>query len=465
MQWLKRFRFKGGIHPTYHKDRTSSRSIKRLPFPTTLILPLDQHIGAPAEPIVRPGQEVHRGELIARADGFVSAPIHAPATGVVKAIELKPTARGALTRSIVIDVLRGDPQEVIAGTPHDTDNMDHDELVNAVQDSGLAGLGGAAFPSHVKLKKNAGKKAEVLLVNGCECEPYLTTDHRVMLEQPEDLIRGIKIALKATETRRAIIGIEDNKLDAAETIRQHLSPDDPIDVKLVMTRYPQGAEKLLVKSLLGKEVPEGGLPIDIGVIIHNVGTLAQMGKLLPAGEGLIERIVTITGTGVDKPGNYKIPLGTPIGFVLDTLGIDTKKESIILGGPMMGPAVGSLEAPVTKGTSGILVFHERSFIDREHTKVYPCIKCGRCVDSCPMRLNPAQLGWLAANRDYATMADEHHLYNCFECGCCSYSCPSSIPLVQYFRIAKASHREHLEKLARQQEIERNLEQELAENGA
>ncbi len=452
MSWLQRFRFKGGIHPNYHKDRTSHRLIKRLPFPKKLILPLDQHIGAPAIPVVRPGQEVLRGELIARADGFVSAPIHAPATGVVKSIELKPTARGSLTKSIVIEVQRGDPQEVMVGTPHDIDNMDHNELVEAVQQTGLAGLGGAAFPSHVKLKKDNTRNAEILLVNGCECEPYLTTDHRVMLEQPEDLLRGIKYALEATETSRAIIGIEDNKLDAVETIRSYLEEGNyPIEVKTVMTRYPQGAEKLLVKSLLGKEVPEGGLPIDIGVIIHNVGTLAQMGKLLPAGEGMIERIVTITGTGVTKAGNYKIPLGTPIGFVMDTLGIDATKESIILGGPMMGPAIGSLEAPVTKGTSGILVFHERNFFDREHEKIYPCIKCGRCVDVCPMRLNPAQLGWLASNREYEIMADKHHLNNCFECGCCSYTCPSNIPLVQYFRLAKVCNKEQL---ARQQRHER-----------
>ncbi len=445
MQWLRRFRFKGGIHPHYHKDRTSNLAIRRLPFPPRLILPLDQHIGAPALPLVRPGQEVQRGEKIAQANGFVSAPIHAPATGVVKSIELKPTARGSLTRSVVIDVLKGDPQETRVGSPHDIDNMDHDELVSAIQESGLAGLGGAAFPSHVKLKKHDTKQADILLVNGCECEPYLTTDHRVMLEQPEDLIQGIKYALKATGTQRAIIGIEDNKLDAVELIRAHLQQEKSIDVRTVITRYPQGAEKLLVKSLLGKEVPEGGLPLDVGVIIHNVGTLAQMGKLLPTGEGLIERIVTITGTGVEKPGNYKIPLGTPIGFVLDTLRIDTTRESIILGGPMMGPAMGSLEAPVTKGTSGILVFHERDFIDREHVKVFPCIKCGRCVDACPMRLNPAQLGWLAANREYPVMAEKHHLNNCFECGCCSYICPSNIPLVQYFRIAKAVNREQAEK--------------------
>ncbi|MCP4469223.1 MAG: electron transport complex subunit RsxC [Gammaproteobacteria bacterium] len=456
MQWLQRFHFKGGIHPHYHKDRTSDLSIRRLPFPPRLILPLDQHIGAPALPLVRPGQEVLRGEKIAEANGFVSAPIHAPATGRVTSIELKPTARGSLTRSIVIEVSKGDPQEVRVGSPHDIDSMDHDELVRAIQDSGLAGLGGAAFPSHVKLKKDDTRPADLLLVNGCECEPYLTTDHRVMLEQPEDLIQGIKYALKATGTRRAIIGIEDNKLDAVETIRAHLHHEKFIEVRTVETRYPQGAEKLLVKSLLGKEVPEGGLPIDVGVIIHNVGTLAQMGKLLPAGEGLIERIVTITGTGVEKPGNYKIPLGTPIGFVLDTLRIDTTRESIILGGPMMGPAMGSLEAPVTKGTSGILVFHERDFIDREHVKVYPCIKCGRCVDACPMRLNPAQLGWLAAKREYPVMAEKHHLNNCFECGCCSYICPSHIPLVQYFRIAKAVNREQAEK---QRKLEAEAESE------
>ncbi len=457
MSFYQRFRFKGGIHPNYHKDRTSHRSIKQLPFPPRLILPLDQAIGAPAVPIVRVGQEVSRGELIADASGFVSAPIHAPATGVIKAIELKPTARGTLTKSIVIDVLPGDPQEVEVGYDQNIEAMSHDELVHAVQAAGLAGLGGAAFPSHVKLDIPKDKKAEVLIVNGCECEPYLTTDHRVMLEQTDDLLRGIKIALKATGTKHAIIGIEDNKPDAAEAIRAKLQKDDDIEVTMVMTRYPQGAEKLLVKSVLGKEVPEGGLPIDIGAVIHNVGTLAQMGKLLPRGEGLIERVVTITGSAVDKPGNYRIPLGTPIGFVLDTLGIDAPMESIILGGPMMGPAVGSLEAPVTKGTSGILVFHEKSLANRtpaddKRNRVYACIKCGRCVDACPMHLNPAQLGWLAANREYETMQDEFHLNNCFECGCCSYSCPSNIPLVQYFRVAKATNREQQAKQLLEAEV-------------
>lgn len=439
--------FSHGIHPNYHKEATQGKAIKRLPFPPRLTVPVSQHIGAPARPVVQVGQEVVRGQVIAEASGFMSIPVHAPATGKVHAIELMPSAAGPKVLSIIIDVYKADPQRVGFGDPVQPETLSPAELIQRVQATGLAGLGGAAFPSHVKLKIPAGKSAHTLVVNGCECEPYLTCDHRMMLEQPRDLLQGIRYALQITGAQKCIIGIEDNKADAAEAIKAVLKPDDPITVELVETKYPQGAEKMLLKSLLGVEVPAGGLPIDIGIVVNNVGTLAQLGKLLPAGEGIIERVITVTGSKVEKAGNYLVPLGTPIRFILEQLGIAANHQEIILGGPMMGMSLASLDVPVTKGTSGLLVFPERTSIEEQGGKVYPCIKCGRCVDACPMYLNPAQMGWLAGNREYGQMESDFHLNSCFECGCCSFVCPSNIPLVQYFRIAKSVNREQKGKKA------------------
>ncbi|MGF1645046.1 MAG: electron transport complex subunit RsxC [Thiotrichales bacterium] len=433
--------FRHGIHPAYHKDETRSQPIRRLPFALRLIVPVLQHIGIPARPVVRIGQEVVRGEVIAEADGWMSVPVHAPATGVVAAIEPMPSARGPRELAIIIDVYEADTQEVQDRILRDVDRMSPERVIQAVWETGMAGLGGAAFPSHVKLEPHLHKVVDTLVVNGSECEPYLTCDHRVMLERPDDLLRGVRLALRATGAKRAIIGIEDNKRDAADALWARLSPEDPITVQLVESKYPQGSERMLLKSLLGVEIPVGGFPADVGVVVNNVGTLAEVGRLLPRGEGLIERVVTVTGTAVAKPGNYIIPIGTPVGYVLETLGIEADHEKIILGGPMMGTSIASLEVPVTKGTSGILVFHERVAEQSADRQTYPCIKCGRCVQACPMLLNPAQLGWLAAKREFAQMEQEFYLNNCFECGCCSYVCPSNIPLVQQFRVAKAINRD------------------------
>lgn len=447
---LRKGRFSHGIHPHYHKEATQGKAIKRLAFPPRLIVPVMQHIGRPAKPIVKVGEEVVRGQVIAEADGFLSVPVHAPATGIVHDIGLMASAAGPRVLSIVIDVYKAASQQVLYGEPMEPETLTRDELIQRVQATGLAGLGGAAFPSHVKLKIPASKAAHTLVVNGCECEPYLTCDHRVMLEQPQDLLQGIRYALRITGAAQAIIGIEDNKADAAAAIKAALRPGDPITVQLVETKYPQGAEKMLLKSLLGVEVPEGGLPIDLGIVVNNVGTLAQLGRLLPSGEGLIERVVTITGYNVNMPkaGNYRVPIGTPVRFILEQMGVEADHEKVILGGPMMGASLASLDVPITKGTSGVLVFQGRTFMDGENTEaVYPCIKCGRCVDACPMHLNPAQMGWLAGKRQYELMETEFHLKSCFECGCCSFVCPSNIPLVQYFRIAKAVNRELKERAA------------------
>ena len=432
--------FSHGIYPVEHKLLTAGKRIKRLPFAPLLVIPLAQHRGRPSVPVVKLGQEVVRGEPIARADGYMSVPIHAPASGVIKAIDLCPTAEGPKTLAIYLKVYQGAPQRVLHEMPQDPLLMTPDEIIAATQEAGLVGLGGAAFPSHVKMRPPEGRTIEVLVANGCECEPYLTCDHRIMLERTGSLIQGIRIAMRATGAKVAVIGVEENKLDAVAVIRAKLPADGSIRVDVVETKYPQGAEKMLIKSLLGREVPSGGLPVDVGVAVYNVGTLAQLGELLPAGQGLIERVVTVSGPGVAEPGNFWVPIGTPLRFLLENVGASMELNRVVLGGPMMGMSVASLDVPVTKAVSGLVVL-EREDPNEEARPVYPCIKCSYCLEACPMRLNPSMLGQLAIHREYEGMERDFHLNDCFECGCCSYVCPSNIPLTQYFRIAKAINRE------------------------
>ena len=436
LPFFHRNTFARGVHPDAHKS-TAGSPIRRMPFASRMILPLAQHIGKPAVPLVRAGQEVIRGQPIARADGFLSVPIHAPADGVIESIELKPSARGPWVESIVLRVYEASTQELRWTEPRDLTALTPQELIQAIQDTGMVGLGGATFPSHAKLSVPAEHKIHTLVVNGCECEPYLTCDHKLMLEHPEDLMVGARLAMRAIGAERAIIGVEDNKLDAVEAIRQCLPADGSITVQAVQTKYPQGAEKMLIKSLLNVEVPPGKLPMHVGVVVNNVGTLVQLGQILPAGQGLTERVVTVTGPGIRKPGDYWVPIGTPMRTVLEWAGAPNVTErEIILGGPMMGQAVASLDVPVTKGVSGILVFDKLQMDQAAGQKSYPCIKCGECVKVCPMGLNPSMLGMLAAHREYDAMGEQYHLGDCFECGCCTFVCPSHIPLVQQFRVAK-----------------------------
>ena len=429
------------MHPEENKHYTAQRPITRLPFPPELVLPLSQHAGKPSVPVVLAGQEVVRGEPIARADGFMSVPLHAPATGVIRRFELAPTAKGPWTQSILLKVYPGESQEVLYGAPRDVDRMTPQEIVQAVQDTGLVGLGGAAFPTHVKLSPPPGHKVNTILINGCECEPFLTTDHRVMIEQAGDLVKGTQILMRAMGAARAVIGTEDNKLDAAAAVEKALPPDGSITVKTVKTKYPQGAEKMLAKALVGREIPSGSYPSSVGLGVFNVATTAQIGALLPYRRGVIERVVTITGPGLERPGNYLVPIGTPLRFILDQLGFRGHVQHLIMGGPMMGGTVSSLDVPITKGCGGILVLNEETITAQASGRRYPCISCGKCVEACPMHLNPAQLGKLAYKHRYEEMAESFHLNDCFECGCCSFVCPASIPLVQYFRIAKASNRQ------------------------
>ncbi len=431
--------FARGIHPPQHKE-TGHTPIRRMPFASRLTVPLSQHLGKPARAIVVAGQEVLRGELIAEADGYVSAPVHAPVSGVVEAVELRPTMNGTWQPSIVIHAYESATQEVLFGEAVDLDALTAEQVIQRVQESGMVGLGGAAFPTHAKLAAPREHPITHLLVNGCECEPFLTADHRMMVEWPQHLVAGIKLAMKACGAKRAMIGVEDNKPDAIAAIAAALPEDGDITVHAVRTKYPQGAEPMLISALLERELPAGMRPYQMGVVMQNVGTLAEIGRLLPRRHGLTERVVTVSGPTVAKPGNYLVPIGTPLRFVLEQVGVAHDAVEVILGGPMMGNAVASLDVPVTKAVSGILVF-DRSAMEARQGNVHPCIKCGECVNACPKGLNPSMLGMLAARREYDAMAENYHLEGCFECGCCSYVCPSNIPLVQQFRIAKQIVRE------------------------
>ena len=431
--------FRHGVHPPESKDETSGLAIRQFPFAPLLIVPLSQHMGKPSVPGVEEGQEVARGQRIARPDGFMSVSMHAPASGLVRRIALTPSISGRMVRAIYLEPFPASTQEVSEGTPCPLDTATPDDIIAAIQDAGVVGLGGAAFPTHVKLKPPEGKSIDTLIINGIECEPYLTTDHRVMLEQRDDVFTGIRYLLKVTGAARAIVGVEANKRDAAEYLRTGLPSDLPVSVEVLSVKYPQGAEKMLITALLGREVPSGGLPIDVHALCCNVATTAEIGRLLPHGRGIQERVITITGPAVKHKGNYRIPIGTPLRFVLETVGVEQDVNRVFLGGPMMGQAASSLEISITKGTSGVVAFTDTE-AERTHLKTYPCIRCGHCVDACPLFLNPCELGNLAKSEEYERMAGEFNLMDCFECGACSFVCPSHIPLVQQFRFAKAAFR-------------------------
>jgi len=431
--------FRHGIHPPEAKDATSGLPIRQFPFAPLLVVPLVQHLGKASLPLVREDETVVRGQCIARPDGFMSVAMHAPASGTVRKIALAPAISGRMVPAVYLAPQAGSTQEVMGGTPCPLETATKQEIIAAIQQAGVVGLGGAAFPTHVKLAIPDGRHVDTLIINGAECEPYLTTDHRVMLEQREDLFMGIRYLLKVSGASLAILAVEANKADAARHLSAGLPDDLPARVEVLRVKYPQGAEKMLVKALLDREVPSGGLPLDVHALCVNVATTAEIGRLLPGGRGVQERVITITGPAVKRKGNYRIPIGTPLRFLLEWVGVTDDVSRVFLGGPMMGAAVPSLDVSITKGTSGVVAFTERE-ARAARPRVHPCIRCGYCVDACPMLLDPSQLGALARNEEYERMADEFHLMDCFECGCCAYVCPSHIPLVQQFRLSKAAVR-------------------------
>jgi electron transport complex protein RnfC len=434
---MARLTFRHGVHPPELKQLTEGENIRRMPFPDEINLPLSQHTGAPAKPIVAAGDRVERGDKLAVADGFISSPVHASASGTVTAIELWPHPLGDYQPALRIAVDRYSAQAPRPRMVPQWEGLDRKGIVEAVQDAGVVGLGGAAFPTHVKLSPPDDVKIDTILINGCECEPYLTTDHHIMSEYPERVHMGVRIMMKALGVERAMIGIEKNKPDAVEAIRATLPTDLDVTVHPLTVKYPQGAEKMLIEALLGREVPSGKLPMHVGVVVQNVGSAATIAEVFETGLPLIERIVTVTGRGVRNPANLIVPVGTKVRELIDACGgMTDDAHEIVFGGPMMGAPQASLDVPVLKGTTGVVVLSEAETRDQDS---YSCIRCGHCLDACPVFLNPQLLGKIALAGRYEE-AEDHHIWDCMLCGCCSYVCPSNIPLSQLFAVTRTQLR-------------------------
>ena len=431
------FGFRHGVHPPDSKGLTAHLPIRRMPYPDEVVLPLRQHAGKPARLAVRVGDHVERGDTIATADGFVSSPVHASASGTVADIDWWPHPDGSMATAVRIRVERYSAQVARPRLVPDWHGLSRDEVVRAVQDAGVVGLGGAAFPTHVKLAPPKDATVDTIIVNGAECEPYLTTDHRIMVEYAERVHFGVRIMMHALGVRRAIIGVERNKPDAIAALARALPPDLDVTVLPLTVKYPQGAEKMLIKSVLDREVPSGKLPASVGVVVQNVGSVATLAEVFETGLPLVERIVTVSGHGVRRPANLIVPVGTKTRDLLAFCGGRTEDAAeVLFGGPMMGVAQRDLDAPVLKGTTGVVVLTHDEVRDQ---RAFPCIHCGRCLDACPMFLNPSLLGDLAKAEQYEEM-DAEHLGDCMLCGSCSYVCPSNIPLAQLFQASKTALR-------------------------
>ncbi len=427
--------FRHGVHPPELKDLTAQVKIRRMPYPNEIVIPLRQHTGKPARAIVRAGDRVERGDKVAEANGSMSVPMHASAAGTVREVRLWPHPDGSYAPAIVIAVDPNSPQPHRPRMIPDWRGLAPEQLVEAIRQAGVVGLGGAAFPTHIKLSPPKEVRIDTLVINGAECEPYLTTDHRSMVEYPERVHLGIRIMMRILGVPRAVIGVEENKPDAIAALRATAPTDLNVTVQPMHVKYPQGAEKMLIKSLLGREVPSGKLPLHVGVIVQNVASVATIAEVFETGLPLIERIVTVTGRGVRRPSNLIVPVGTKTRDLLEACGgLTPNAREIVFGGPMMGNAQADLDAPVIKGTTGVVVLTAAEVKPQDS---YPCIHCGHCLDACPVFLNPQLLGSLALKERYEEMAEEH-LADCMLCGSCGYTCPSNIPLPQLFALAKAA---------------------------
>ena len=426
----------GGIHPAENK-LSAGRKIKELPLPESVTIPVSQHLGAPAKIVVNRGDSVKIGQLLAQGDGFVSANIHSSVSGIIEKIDKVLDSSGYRRDAIVIKV---EGNEWEPGIDQSSEvvkdfNISGEEIINKIKDAGIVGLGGATFPSHVKLSVPPGKKAEVIVINGVECEPYLTSDHALMLEKGEEIIVGIKILMKALDVNKALIGIENNKPDAIDHLKDIIGKDTSVEVHPLKTQYPQGGEKQLIDALLKRQVPSGGLPVDVGVVAFNVGTVFSVYEAVIKNKPLVERIVTVTGGSLKDPSNFKVRLGTSVAYLIESAGgISEDCGKIINGGPMMGKALADPEVPVVKGTSGILLLAESV---SKRKPVENCIRCSKCVSVCPMGLEPYLLMALG-EREIFDRLESEKVTDCIECGSCSYTCPSSRPLLDYIRFGKTN---------------------------
>lgn len=425
--------FPGGIHP--HEGRNGKainglNPIVELPAPARVTIPLSQHIGAPAKALVKKGDTVRMGEVIGEAGGFVSAPVHASVSGKVYAVQNCLLANGAESLAVIIDNDYKDEMVELTPAEH-PETLSAQELVDIVRNAGIVGLGGATFPTSVKMTIGEGKKLEKLVINGAECEPYLTADHRLMVEHAPEIIDGLRIIMQALNVAETIVGIENNKPDAIAALTVACEPGDGITIKPLPVRYPQGGEKQLVYACTRRKVPAGGLPLDAGCVVLNVGTVYAIDRAVREGMPLISRITTVGGY-VNQPGNYLVRIGTPVETLIEACGgmMDDVKQ-LLYGGPMMGQAFARLDVPVTKGCSGILALGDEAMEPLESA----CIRCGRCVEACPMGLMPAKLDAMM-RMDKFDSAEKAGVMNCIECGACTFVCPAKRSLTQSMRTSK-----------------------------
>jgi electron transport complex protein RnfC len=432
--------FAHGIHPDDRKGYSRDAAIEVLPAPELVRVPLLQHIGAPCEIALKARSEVALGDVIGKAGGFVSAPIHASIAGKTAKDAGVTLPNGRRVRSVPVkaegDQLEGAAlfDDVFGGTwPTEGLDSSPEEIAEAVQQAGIVGLGGAAFPTHVKLRRQEGKTIHTLIVNGCECEPYLTSDFRLMVEAPQPIISGALLAARAVGADEVVIAVEDNKPAAVETLRGACE-GTPAHVIEMPTKYPMGGERQLIRAATGLAVPTGGLPLDVGIVVVNVGTSAAIARAVLRGKPLTHRIVSVSGAGIETPKNLLVPIGAAYSALIAACGgLRDNAARVVAGGPMMGFALGDLDAPVTKGTSGLTVLTHDDLRRPEETT---CVRCGRCVDVCPVNLVPTKIA-LAARHKAWDLAKDYHIGACIECGCCAYGCPASIPLTQLIRMGKA----------------------------
>ena len=431
---LKTFRI-GGIHPKENKF-SAGKSIEAIELPSQVVVPLAQHIGAPCQLMVKRGQEVKVGTLLGKSVGFVSANIHSPVSGKVRRVDMALDASGYKRNSVIIDVEGDEWEEHIDRT--DTlvreCNLTAKQIKDKIFDAGIVGLGGATFPTHVKLTPPPGTKAEVLIINGVECEPYLTADHALMMEKTEEILVGVKLLMKAVGVDRAVIGIENNKPDAIKKMKEALKSYPTIEVQALKVQYPQGGEKQLIDAVLRRQVPSGALPIAVGAVVQNVGTAFAVYEAVQKNKPLIERVVTITGKDVAKPCNVLSRVGVPLSHLIDHAGgLPETTGKVVSGGPMMGRALASIDTPVTKGTSGVLIIPT---LESRRKQMRNCIKCAKCVAVCPMGINPTTLMTLTEFEEW-DKAEKERITDCIECGSCSYTCPADRPLLDYIRLGKS----------------------------
>ncbi len=426
----------GGIHPPELK-LTNNSAIQYLPVPESVTIPVSQHLGAPAVPVVNKGDCVKTGQLIASSQGYVSSNIHSSVSGRINRIDSIIDTTGFRQTAIIIDVVGDEWMDSIDRSNTIIREIKHssEEIIKKCLESGIVGMGGAAFPSHVKLTIPSGKKCDLLIINGVECEPYLTSDHRLMVEKPEEILTGVTLLMKALGVERAMIGIEKNKPDAIAGLSAIARGFKGISIHGLKVKYPQGAEKQLIKAILNREVPPGKLPIDLGVVVQNVATAFAVYEAVQKNKPLFERVVTITGKSLAHPGNYFVRTGTPISKLIDAAGgIPENTGKIISGGPMMGKALNNLNAPVVKGTSGIVLFPVE---DAKRARIQPCIRCAKCGSVCSFSQQPYLLMALA-EKGLWERAELEGITDCMECGSCSYICPANRPILDYVRLGKST---------------------------